>query len=168
MSLVISCHSYGANAPLLATLTHNGRRVDPGLVLWAIAGNESRHGALREFVRTEPGYLPDGHYYRRSASLRQHYARWGCLASASFGTWQIMYETAFEMGFRGHPIELQQDACSVNHAIALIEKRFMAGGATTLAEVLDAYNSGTHKDRVVPEKYIKDGIAHYDKGWPNG
>lgn len=154
-----------AGVALNGLVTHNGQPVDGGLLLWAISGNESTFGRRREFVKHEAGYLPDGRYYRRSPTLRQAYMKYGVLASSSFGSFQIMHATACELGFNAHPIELQDDEVCAHYAIKLIRERIIKSGATTLRDVLDAYNSGSWKDTVVPGKYIEDGLHFYEQGW---
>jgi hypothetical protein len=39
------------------------------------------------------------------------------------------------------------------------QKRF---GAKTLKDVLDAYNSGNHKDKNIPQDYVSKGISFYE------
>ena len=144
-------------------LSHKGLPVDGGKLLLSLAGLESNFGALREFVRSEPAYSPGGRYYNADVDLRQLYRRYGVLATASFGTFQIMYKTAHELGFKGHPIQLQEDLTCSYWATRLIVDRFQKRfGAKTLKDILDAYNSGNHKDANVPESYVKKGIEFYE------
>lgn len=143
--------------------THKGTDVDGGRLLYAISGCESGFGMHREFVRHEPAYMPGGKYYLISATLRSQWARFGILAASSFGSVQIMFSTAVEMGFSGLPIGLQEDRTSVYWAAQLIAKRFiLQQHAKTLSDVLDAYNSGAVGDRFVPAVYIAQGIKYYE------
>ena len=159
-SLRAACARHGAT--LTGRVTLDGAAVDGPTLLLAISGNESTYGQRREFARAEPAYLPGGVYFRRSPAVRQHWSRWGVLAGSSFGSWQIMFVTATELGFDGHPIDLQDDDVCAQWAAALIRKRLIArDGAKTLQAVLDGYNSGTPTDRIVPQKYIDDGVANY-------
>lgn len=155
-----------AGAQLAGLLTHKGQQVDGGLLLWAISGNESTFGRRREFVKHEPAYLPGGRYYMRSTALHASFIRYGVLAASSFGAFQMMYPTACELGFIGHPIALQDDDICADYAVKLIRHRIIgAQDAKTLRDALDAYNSGSWKDAVIPGKYIEDGIHFYEQGW---
>lgn len=90
------------------------------------------------------------------------------LASSSFGSFQLLYVTATELGFTSHPIALQDDMICAQWATDLIRRRFVqTQGAKTLRDVLDAYNSGAAKDGIVPAAYIAKGIGFYDAGLPD-
>lgn len=149
---------------LIKGLTHNGQAIVPARLLLTIAGCESAFGQQREFVRTEKGYMPGGKYYKDAEHVRTLWKRWGVLASSSFGSFQIMFITAYELGFRDHPIELQKDDVGAYWAARLIQRRFVERfRAKTLAEVLDCYNSGYHKDQYIPTLYIDKGIRIYEE-----
>jgi hypothetical protein len=64
-----------------------------------IAGLESSFGQRRLFVRLEAGYAPGGRYYRDSKTVRERWYTYGCLAASSYGTFQLMYITAEELGY---------------------------------------------------------------------
>lgn len=165
-TLVDICKAAGPT--ISGPLEHNGRPVVFSQMLWAIAGNESTFGKRSEFVKHEPAYLPGGTYYQRSKDLQQAYYRFGVLAGSSFGPFQIMYPTACELGFLGDPIELQSAEKSVIYVAKLISERFIKRqGAKTLSDVLDAYNSGSSRDAIVPQAYIDRGIHYYELGFPS-
>lgn len=157
--LINVCVDQGA---AIQGLTHEGEKVNGGRLLLAISGVESTFGKRRLFVKMEPGYAPGGHYYKSSSTVRDRWYTYGCLAASSFGSFQIMYITAQELGFNGHPIDLQQDKICAYWATQLITKRIMKRGAKTITEVFDAYNTGTHRDHLVPRKYIADAIELYN------
>lgn len=155
----------GAGASLSHRVLHKGQYCEGPLILWAISGNESSFGQRRLFVRPEPAYMPPGGlYYRRSANIRDLWQRYGVLASSSLGTFQIMFVTAWELGFREHPIRLQDDEVAASWAAKVVD-RSIVRGAATLMEVLDAYNSGWHLDTNIPAAYIERGCAFYERGW---
>lgn len=157
--LIWTCKSAGAG---LTGITHNGEPVPGGSILLTIAGLESTFGQQRLFARMEAGYAKGGHYYLRSHEVQQLWATYGCLAACSYGTFQIMFVTARELGFLGHPVDLQADPISAYWAAQLISRRIIkAQGATTLAQVLDGYNSGSSKDGNIPAEYINKGISLY-------
>lgn len=157
-----------AGEGLAATATYGGDALHGPTLLWAIAGLESDWGRQRLFVRHEAEFMPSGKY-GRAEHLRRLWDEYGILAASSLGTWQVMAVTAWELGFRGHPIELQQDAACATWAAKLIAQRIVKRqGAQTLERVLDAYNTGTHRDRAIPRAYIDQGIVFYQatKWWP--
>jgi hypothetical protein len=154
------CAFHGA---AIKGLTHDHLPVEGGKLLLTLAGTESDFGALRLHVRPEPAYSPGGKYYNNSEALRSAYRKYGVLASSSYGSFQIMYPTAVEMGFQGHPIELQGNDVCAYWAAQLIIKRFIGRQkAKTLRDVADAYNSGNHADRIVPQTYIDKAISFYE------
>lgn len=165
MNLREACNAFGAS--LTGIVTHNGQPVDGPLMLWAISGNESSFGREREHVRAEPAYSPGGRYYLQSPDLQAYYKRFGVLACASFGSFQIMSVTAKELGFAGNPAELMNDETCAKWMATLITERFVKHqGATKLYEILDAYNSGSWRDKMVPAQYIRTGVFHYEQGFP--
>ena len=162
--LIDLCRAAGPK--IAGGLTHRNQAVIGSRLLWAIAGNESTFGKRREFVKYEPAFLPGGDYYKNSPTLQKLYYQYGVLAGSSYGSWQIMYPTACEVGFSGPPIALQDDAVAIQFVVNLINKRFIGHeGAKTLSDVLDAYNSGSFRDTNVPQKYVDDGIHHYESGF---
>lgn len=164
-SVIDACKEFGPQ--LNGCVTHDGQPVDGVRLLWAIAGNESSFGQQREFVKYEPGYLPSGYYYRNSIDIKGQFRRWGVLASSSFGSFQIMYQTAREVGYKDHPILLQNDKICAQWATTLILKRFVkAQHAETLRDIFDAYNSGNSHDSIVPQEYIDKAIQTYERGLP--
>lgn len=161
MSLRETCRMFGDRLP---PLTHDEQPVDGARLLWAIAGVESSYGAQREFARIEPAYQPGGSMYRGSENVRALWHRYGALAACSYGTWQMMAATAAELGFSGHPWELQADEMLA----PLVAAYLWRSKARTLREALDAYNSGSCRDRLIPEAYVRSGLAAYLRGWDGG
>lgn len=157
-TLMKACTAFG---PYIAGLTHEDKPVDGRKLLAAISGTESDFGKRREFVRMEKGYAPGGHYFSKSLEVRALWQRWGCLAASSFGSFQLMYVTTTEMGFNGHPIDLQDDMTCAYWATELINKRFIKRGAKTLRDILDSFNSGNFADTIIPAAYIAEGFEHY-------
>jgi len=156
----IEKHSYLLNVPI---------GIDPKALLWAIAGNETQFGHFRNYVRAEEAFLPGGRFYKASNELREKYREYGVLASSSIGTWQIMYITAYELGYKLHPIFLQTNYIAIQCVIEFINRRAFGRGAINIAEVFDAYNSGSFKDKFMPSSYILKGKNYYgeylsDKG----
>lgn len=123
--------------------------LDPTLLLMALSLVESS-GGFNNRPRVEPAYLPGGRYCDQAL-----YGQYGDDAAASWGPLQVMYVTARELGFEGSPQELGQPAECVRMAVKLINRRIVGRGATTLEQIADAYNSGSFKDQIVPQDYIR-------------
>ncbi|MCE5247950.1 hypothetical protein LLG88_13635 [bacterium] len=158
MTLRETCCQFGAQVP---PLSHNGVPCDGALVLWAFAAVESSYGRDRGVPRHERAYAPGGVMYRQSAAVRDLYARFGPGAACSYGTWQMMFPTARELGFNGPPEALKDDA-----VLAPLVCRFLVrsqGG--TLENAADAYNSGSWRDTCVPLDYVAKIVRAYETGW---
>lgn len=123
--------------------------LDPALLLMALCVVESS-GGFNNQRRVEPAYRPGGRYCDQAL-----YDQYGDDAAASWGPLQIMYVTAHELGYEGPPPELGQPSECVRMAVKLINRRIVGRGATTLEEIADAYNSGSFKDQIVPQDYIR-------------
>jgi len=163
--LLAACHVHGRDLSG-PPVTHNGKPLDGARLLWAIAGVESDFGRLRTHARFERGYAPGGFYYERSAELQRAYAEFNSLAASSFGSFQILYITARELGFNQHPLELRNDDTCARYASQLIGTRFIGRQrCRTVASILDAYNTGNARDTNIPESYIAKAIKYYEAGF---
>lgn len=157
------CRTVGPTLPLRLD-PFEGAEVDAACLLWALAGVESSYGRDRLVARIEPSYQPRGVMYVRSPLVRARWAEYGALAACSWGTWQMMAPTAWELGFTGDPWRLVE-----NEVLAPLVVRYVASRQPrTLPQVFDAYNSGSCRDRIVPEAYIHRGLAAYRAGWAAG
>lgn len=161
MTLRETCEAVG---PTLPELSHNGVVCDGPLVLWALAAVESTYGRDREKVRFEQSYAPDGYMYRTSDLVRDLWAQYGTMGASSYGTWQMMLATARELGFKGAPFALSQDAVLA----PLVVRYIVRSQALVLADVADAYNSGNYRDRFRPLDYMARVVAAYELGWAGG
>lgn len=138
------------HGPTLHCPTH----IDGAILLMAIASVESSSGTYN-IPRYEPAYGYKGYYYRRAQHVRDLWWKYGDHAACSYSSWQIMFPTAYELGFPGKPYELISDAVAVPWIVKFINKRIFDKGATSLREIGDAYNSGSFADQHVPEDYIR-------------
>jgi len=141
-----------------------GSKIDPGRILWAIANVESTYGKQNDATHHEGAYHYGGHYYKRSRIVREQSQKWGCLAHSSFGSFQILFITAYELGFRGDPIELRDPDISLRYVVKLINRRVLDKLSDEKPiDIFDAYNSGTPRDRIVPEQYIDKALIFYNE-----
>lgn len=159
MTLQAVCREFG---PLVPPLWHNGVPCDGALVLWAFAGVESSFGRDRYVMRFEPSYSPGGKVYRASPFIRDLWRQHGPDAARSFGSWQMMFPTAVQLGYTGTPEGLADDRALAPLVCAYM-KRAQGG---TLENAADAYNSGNWRDRFVPLDYLARIVRAYEAGWP--
>jgi len=129
-------------------------------VLYAIFSNE-RYNAANAVPRIEAAYCPNGRYY-----VPTLYAKYGVAIAKSYSNWQIMALVAHELGYRGNPEDLDNDDVAITWVCELMRKRILRmsrkdDSKATLAEVLDAYNSGNPRDGNVPLAYITKGQTAY-------
>jgi len=130
--------------------------------LKALACNESDYGARWSASRHEPAYCYGGRYYRNDANLRNLSIVWGCSAHESWGVWQIMYVTAFELGYRDDPVRLRVPEVSIEYVVRLVNKRTLDRIMDcTPEDVADAYNTGQARDGIDNPKYVADFMEHY-------
>ena len=132
-------------------------------ILWAVYGCE-HYTKKFFFPRFEPAYAPGGLYYKNSEMVREQYAKWGRTAACSYSNFQILYITAVELGYTGPPLGLDRDSLAIPYVVKYINQRIFAKpGRETVEQVADGYNSGTHLDRLKPEKYMARFRRFYDQ-----
>jgi hypothetical protein len=129
--------------------------IDLLAMLRAIADVESSYGQDSK-SRHEPAYCHGGKYYH--VVLTKLY---GCAAHCSYGPWQVMYPTAYELGFFGAPEELANPETNCLYAVRYLNAR--AAKATTIEEIARAFNGGSIHSRAVPQSYIDKLTAAYRK-----
>ena len=96
--------------------------------------------------------------------LREQSQAWGCLAHSSFGSFQIMFITAFEMGFRGDPIALRNDAVGLPYVVNLINRRILSKHPRITTDPFGrCYNSGRPDVSKSTDDYAEDFVAAYTK-----
>lgn len=146
------CERYGP----LVKLPAGAVSLDPKLILWALAGNESSFGANCK-PRFEPAYFNGK--YSKSADMQELIKDYGEDAAKSYGPWQLLLVNA--PGFT--PAELADDAeKAITATIGFLNRRiFNALQSVTLEEIADAYNSGNWRDSNVPHEYIANFLKHY-------
>lgn len=147
------------------------------ILLQALREIESANAAGA--LRVEPAYLPSGarvcvqgKTYVGNGRLFRYEVEWlwrqfSWLCACSLSPYQIMVPTAWRLGFREHPWRLDMEPVArpwVEKYLAEAAARIrVAGGEVTVRGLLDAYNSGSATDSVVPNEYIAKGLAVYER-----
>ena len=149
------CRSQG---PRITGITHQDQPITGASILWVIAGLESIWGAKAKFCRSEKAFSHGGPYFHVEL-----WATYGVLASCSVGAWQVMVPVAWELGYRDDPWRLIDDPliCGYWATEYIVRRSIQRDHAKTLTDILDGYNSGTHRDAHVPTAYIARGIEIY-------
>ena len=153
------------SSPPLGTI-----ELDP--LLTAIAHVETSSGR-NNWPRIERSYLPlgsrwtvQGHIIEGTGAnvneiVRERLQRWGMASAASWGPWQILYHTAADRGYTGPPSGLHEAEVSMTWVIRQLQL-IMRRGADTVSQIADAWNSGTHRDHIVPHHYMAQLVRAYD------
>lgn len=136
--------------------------LNPEALLWAVYNCE-KYNASNVEPRFEPAYAPGGIYYDMTEHVREAWEKFGPDAACSYSNFQILYITAYELGYDGPPKSLDKDSFALPYVVLYINHRILEKGATTPEEVADAYNSGSFKDSSKPEGYMKRFRYFYDR-----
>jgi hypothetical protein len=151
---------------------HVPASIDPQALLRAIAMKESTRLARWQAPRHEQSYCYGGsNHMKNDPGQKMIDWKWGCAAHSSWSPWQIMFRTAVELGFdpTRDPADLKDPFVAVDYVVLYLNHRlFDTTLAPTLANAFDAWNSGTARDRNVPEDYIKEASALYEIVIANG
>jgi hypothetical protein len=108
-------------------------------LLWALNRQEASGKAVIG-SRYEPGFYR--RYVRGNKKFTALEKRYGGRAIASsYGPWQIMYVTAYEMGYRGNPQDLANAATSLPYVMKYLDFLRKKLGDRDRA-VISAYNAG--------------------------
>ncbi len=125
-------------------------------------------------LRVEPGYMPKGHVFwmqgRRyvgtgTALTKVASARWdahGVWSAMSYGPYQILYQTAADLGYDGEPCNLMDPVTCHRWARRFIERQ-LARGASTVRQLADAYNTGNYFDAIHNVEYERNVEAFYEQ-----
>ena len=121
-------------------------------LLGALAEVESQFSAYN-VPKYEKNYDWGGPYF--NGDQRDRWLKWGSWAACSYSSWQMMFPTACELGFRGTPMDLCDDGVAVHFVVEFMKKRLLAKGFhQRLSDVADCWNSGSADDLMVPTEYI--------------
>lgn len=136
--------------------------LEPKCILWALYYCE-KYNTRNRVPRFEKAYAPGGYYYGRSPEVRKEYATWGRDAACSYSNFQILYNTARELGYDGPPLPLDRDSIAIPFVTWYLNIRVFKKDAKTIEGVADAYNSGSYQDNNKPEAYIAKFKRNYEK-----
>lgn len=145
-------------APVLlavADVESGDRDRDSGLV---VPGS----GGLRNLPVHEGAYDFGGRYWKRASHVRDIVEKYGAMGACSWSSWQILYVTAWEMGFRGAPIDLWDDLTAARYVVKLLNARIFGRGAKTIEDVGDGWNTGSPNDSIENLDYEKNVRIAYD------
>ena len=148
------------NASLLNIGTSN---LSGEKILTAIAVVESDFGKCNR-PRYEKSYDIGGTVYNldKSGLYRGKWLEYGSLMACSYSSFQIMYMVACELGYKSSPIDLSNDEIAISWVIKLINRRILGvQNARLPQEIADAYNSGSCRDRFVPQVYVGKFMVVY-------
>jgi hypothetical protein len=130
--------------------------IDGPRLLWALSGCESSFGANCT-PRHEAIYCTGR--YSQSPEVVQLTKLYGHGAHCSYGPLQILLVNCIGAS----PQDMSSLSRAVMESAGFINRRILkAQGAKTVAEIADAYNSGTWRDQIIPEKYIAYCQKYYD------
>lgn len=147
--------------------------LDGTALLAAIAFVESS-GGKNNYPNFEPYWAPEGKVFTIEGKLQRsrhplsnklvakRFEEYGMASACSFSSWQILYHTAADLGYRRAPWLLWEDAIAILWVIRRLNA--IAGhGAETIEHFADAWNSGTFRDRIIPKEYIEKVTDVYRK-----
>ena len=122
--------------------------VDFDALLYAIGGVESSFGKWFG-PRHEKAYCRGGRYFDRKLTRK-----YNCLAHCSYGYWQVMYANAARINARVEPSLMLDPLHALPITIGWMQ-HVVGRGAVTVRDIADAWNSGSHRDAIVPVRYIE-------------
>lgn len=143
-------------------------------LLGAIMDVESS-GGVNNCPRFERAYMPAG--FRCTVQglnivgtgrnynelVKSRWSVWGLASSASYSPWQILYHTAADAGYGGAPWLLWDPAIAIEWVKRSLQFKINRQKLTTVAEIADAWNSGSARDTFIPQEYVDHVLAAYAK-----
>lgn len=128
-------------------------------LLGAIAENESTFG--RDcFFRHEISWDEGGRY-----GDKELIALYGSSCAGSYSSFQMIYPIAvreYGLSKEINPKTFNIDQVAIFYVLKYIKNKIRLGAAT-VAQILDAYNSGSHKDTrsIHVQQYVEKGLKNY-------
>lgn len=121
------------------------------LFLLALAGIESSFGADNN-KRLEKAYLPDGKY-GQTDQVKLLYPQYLEDSACSFSPWQILFITAYSLGYRGAPRDLELAANAIPYVIKFFN-HWISEGVNSVDGLARSWNGGNPRSKYVPEAYV--------------
>ena len=147
--------------------------LDGTALLASIAFVESS-GGKNNYPNFEPYWAPEGKVFTIEGKLQrsrhplsnklvvERFNEYGMASACSFSSWQILYHTAADLGFKKAPWLLWEDAIAILWVIKRLNV-LVGHGAETIEHFADAWNSGSFRDRIIPKEYIEKVSDVYTK-----
>ena len=136
--------------------------IDTEALLRALGKVESSSGR-NNVTRHENSYCRGGKYFNRTL-----YRKFGCDAHCSYGPWQIMYANVSQItSGEISPMEMHDPQVALMVTVEWLNRKVIARGADTVTKIADAWNSGSHRDNIVPIKYIAKLLRAYQESMVN-
>jgi hypothetical protein len=151
--IAVACRRWG-------TMLRVPDEIDGARLLWALSGCESSFGANCA-PRHEP-YYHDLAERGTNAQLVALTQMWGCDAHSSFGPWQ---ELLINCSATMRPEDFANlDRCALEAATFINRRILIHEHAMTVAQIADAYNSGTWRDQQPAgvTRYVAQCQQYYD------
>jgi len=145
--------------------------IDTERLLRAIKRIETTDGG-NNWPRVEVSYIPKGLAftvqgrtlvgtgYNVNEVVIPRWKKWGLGSAASWGPWQILYHTAADQGYLMAPHELFDEGSCVPCGVMGL-RRTAKGGALTVRDFADAWNSGSWRDANLVKPYTDAVEAAY-------
>jgi len=134
--------------------------IDGAACLWGLFNCE-RYTADNPDPRIEPSYAPGGYYYDHSPDVRERWAQYDHDSACSYSNWQILFNTACELGYEGAPQDLDEDDIALPFVVQYIQRRALNAGAIQPEQIARCYNSGSINGQPVPG-YVDKFMAAYE------
>ena len=136
--------------------------LDLNAVLWALGGVESSFGKYAHQPRFEKAYARGGRYFVKDLD-----ERFGDAAAMSYGPWQVMFANAYQVtsGFVA-PDDLKGMTPEAQQATILwLDNAVLDRGARTMREIADAWNTGSHRDSILPAPEYLEKVERFYGEW---
>ena len=151
----------GTNKSMVTQAEHS---IDLNKLLHAIKQVESSGGRDTR-TRYEPGFenLLRKRYHTYAGGLRDAINKYGFKAVAtSYGPYQVMAATAYELGFSGQPDELSEEQVSRLYAEKYLRKLMNSNKTKNVQDIISAYNAGLGGIGSNPE-YLSKVLNYYNR-----
>jgi len=136
--------------------------LDLNAALWALGGAESTFGKFAHQPRFEKAYARGGRYF-----LPDLDKQFGDAAAMSYGPWQVMYCNAHKVtGGYITPDDMKGMTYAAQVAtVKWLDHAVLARGARSMREIADAWNTGSHRDNILPAPEYLEKVERFYLEW---